>query len=75
VNCGPVSARKDARLIARIATRDTLLNTYITTYVRLTPTEQSALLATMPVTKLLDGEPDKEVSVFGAVLRNRRQPG
>jgi hypothetical protein len=44
-----------------------LLHTYITTSVRLTPAERRALLANRPVIKLLDAEPDKEVSVFGAV--------
>jgi hypothetical protein len=44
-----------------------LLESYITTYVRLTSAERSALLANRPVTKLLDADPDKEVSVFGAV--------
>ena len=44
-----------------------LLNTYITNSVRLTPAERSALLTDRPVTKLLDAEPDKEVSVFGAI--------
>ena len=44
-----------------------LLNTYITTYVRLTPAERTTLLTNGPVTKLLDAEPSKEVAVFGAV--------
>jgi hypothetical protein len=44
-----------------------LLDTYITTYVRLTPAERSALLANTPVIKLLDADPQKEVAIFGAV--------
>jgi hypothetical protein len=44
-----------------------LLNSYITTYVRLTPAERRSLLAGSSVTKLLDADPSKEVSVFGAV--------
>jgi hypothetical protein len=44
-----------------------VLDRYITTYVRLTAAERSALLANRPVTKLLDADPEKELSVFGAV--------
>ena len=44
-----------------------LLNTYITNSVRLTPAERSALLTNRAVTRLLEAEPGKEVSVFGAV--------
>jgi hypothetical protein len=44
-----------------------VLNTYITNSVRITPAERSALLTNSAVTRLLDAEPDKEVSVFGAV--------
>jgi hypothetical protein len=55
------------RQAAAEASFPSLLNTYITTYVRLTPAERGALLANRPVTRLLDAEPDKEVAVFGAV--------
>ena len=44
-----------------------LLDTYLTTHVHLTPAEQKSLLSNVPVTKLLEADPDKEVSVFGAV--------
>lgn len=43
------------------------LDRYITTSVRLTPAERASLLAGAPVTKLLDADPAKEVSFFGAV--------
>jgi hypothetical protein len=44
-----------------------LLNTYISTHVRLTPAERTALVSGSPVTRLLDADPSKEVAVFGAV--------
>ncbi len=44
-----------------------LLDTYLTTHVHLTPAEQKSLLSNVPVTKLLEADPNKEVSVFGAV--------
>jgi hypothetical protein len=44
-----------------------LLDTYLTTHVHLTPAEQKSLLSSVPVTKLLEADPNKEVSVFGAV--------
>ena len=44
-----------------------LLNTYVTTSVRLTRPEREALLAGKPVTSLLDAVPETEVAVFGAV--------
>ena len=43
------------------------LNSYINTYVHLTPAERTALLSGAPVTKPLDADPAKEVSFFGAV--------
>jgi hypothetical protein len=63
--CGvsPAASRQEAP----DASFPSLLDTYITTYVRLTPVERRALLDNRPVTKLLDAEPDKEVAVFGAV--------
>jgi hypothetical protein len=43
------------------------LNSYITKYVKLTPTQQSQLAAGQPVSKILDSDPSKEVAVFGAI--------
>jgi hypothetical protein len=47
-----------------------LLNAYITEYVRMTPAERTSLLMGAPVIKLLDADPVKEVSLFGAVWIN-----
>jgi len=44
-----------------------LLNSYITTSVRLTRPAREALLAGEPVTSLLDAVPETEVAIFGAV--------
>jgi hypothetical protein len=44
-----------------------LLETYVTQHVRLTPKERASLLDGNPVTKPLDADPAKEVSLFGAV--------
>ena len=44
-----------------------LLDTYFTAHVHLTPAERKSLLSNVPVTKLLEADPNKEVSVFGAV--------
>ena len=46
-----------------------LLDTYLTTHVHLTPAERKSLLSNVPVTKLLETDPSKEVSVFGAGAR------
>ena len=46
------------------------LDDYVSTAVRLTAAERAALVGGQPVTKLLDGDPAKEVSVFGAVWIN-----
>ena len=43
------------------------LDTYLTTHVHLTPAERKSLLSNVPVTKLLEADPNKEVSLFGAV--------
>jgi hypothetical protein len=43
------------------------LDSYIKNYVKLTPEEQTQLLAGQPVTRLLDTDPSKEVAIFGAV--------
>jgi len=43
------------------------LDSYIKTYVKLTPEEQQQLLAGQPVTRLLETDPSKEVAIFGAV--------
>ena len=43
------------------------LNSYINSYVKLTSDEQKRLLAGEPVTRLLDGDPSKEVAIFGLV--------
>jgi len=43
------------------------LDSYIKSYVKLTPDEQTQLLAGQPVTQLLDTDPSKEVAVFGAI--------
>jgi hypothetical protein len=43
------------------------LDSYIKSYVTLTPDEQTQLLAGQPVTRLLDTDPSKEVAIFGAV--------
>ena len=43
------------------------LDSYIKSYVKLTPDEQTRLLAGQPVTRLLDTDPSKEVAIFGAV--------
>jgi hypothetical protein len=44
-----------------------LLDAYLTRDVRLTEAERGLLLAGTPVTKPLDADPSKEVSLFGAV--------
>ena len=44
-----------------------LLDKYLTTHVHPTPAERKSLLSNVPVTKLLEADPNKEVSVFGAV--------
>jgi len=46
------------------------LDSYIKSYVKLTPEEQKKLLAGQPVTKLLDADPNSEVALFGAVWIN-----
>ena len=46
------------------------LDSYIKSYVKLTPEEQKQLLAGQPVTRLLDTDPAKEVAIFGAVWVN-----
>jgi hypothetical protein len=43
------------------------LDSYIKSYVKLTPDQQTHLLAGQPVTRLLDTDPAKEVAIFGAV--------
>jgi hypothetical protein len=53
--------------ISREASFPPLLNEYLTTFVRLTPEERRWLLTGASVTKMLDADPGKEVSVFGAV--------
>jgi hypothetical protein len=44
-----------------------LLDAYLTTQVHLTAAERKSLSSNVPVTKLLEADPSKEVSVFGAV--------
>ncbi len=46
------------------------LDSYISSYVKLTSKEQTRLLAGEPVTRLLDVDPSKEVAIFGAVWVN-----
>jgi hypothetical protein len=46
------------------------LDSYIKSYVKLTPEEQKQLLAGQPVTRLLETDPAKEVAIFGAVWVN-----
>jgi len=46
------------------------LDSYIKSYVKLTPEEQKQLLAGQPVARLLDSDPAKEVAVFGAIWVN-----
>ena len=46
------------------------LEDYLTTIVRPTQAERRNLIAGQPITKLLDGDPNTEVSVFGAVWVN-----
>ena len=60
VTGGAQSAQSPAPLPAR-------LDSYIKTYVKLTPEEQQRLLAGKPVTQLLESDPAKEVAIFGAV--------
>jgi hypothetical protein len=43
------------------------LDAYITSHVKLTAAQRTELLAGQPVTRLLDADPAREVSVFGAV--------
>jgi hypothetical protein len=43
------------------------LDSYLKSDVKLTPQEQTKLLAGQPVTRLLDTDPAKEVAIFGAV--------
>ena len=43
------------------------LEKYLSESVKLTPLERSTLFSNAPVSKLLDGDPAKEVSIFGAV--------
>ncbi len=49
------------------ATLSAVLETYISTHVRLAPAERNALLSGSPVTKLLNSDASNEVAVFGAV--------
>lgn len=42
------------------------LESFIKSYVKLTPEERTQLFAGQPVTRLLDTDPSKEVAVFGA---------
>jgi hypothetical protein len=49
------------------ATLPPQLETYVSTYVKRTPAQQTQLVSGQPVTKLLDADPSKEVAVFGAV--------
>ena len=44
-----------------------LLDAYLTTHVHLTPAERKSLLSNVAVTKMLEADPNKEVSLFGAV--------
>ena len=60
VTGGAQSAQSPAPLPAR-------LDSYIKTYVKLTPEEHQRLLAGKPVTQLLESDPAKEVAIFGAV--------
>ena len=43
------------------------LNAYISKYVKLTPAERSKMTSGAPLVKLLESDPTREVSVFGAV--------
>jgi len=70
-----LSAALAAVLVATVA--DTAINTppafpqrlesYLTDGVRLTEAQRKELLAGAPVTKLLDVDEGKEVSIFGAI--------
>ena len=48
------------------------MNAYITKYVKLTPAERSEAAVGPPVVKLLQSDPAREVSVFGAVWIKER---
>lgn len=43
------------------------LESYVTKVVRLTPAQRKQLFSGQPVTKLLDADPSREVSVFGGI--------
>jgi hypothetical protein len=43
---------------------------YVTQHVKLTPAQHTQLMQGQPVTRLLDADPSREVSVFGAVWIN-----
>lgn len=45
----------------------TLLNDYVTRHVKLTPAQKTQLSQGHPVTRILDGDPSREVGVFGAI--------
>ena len=59
---GPLRASQETK-----ASFPSLLDAYLTTHVHLTPAERKSLMSNGPVTKLLEADPNKEVSVFGAV--------
>ena len=44
-----------------------LLESYVTNVVKLTPAQRKQLFAGEPVTQMLDADPSREVSVFGAI--------
>ena len=46
------------------------LETYVTDYVKLTPSQRAQLMAGKPVTRMLDADPSHEVSVVGAIWVN-----
>lgn len=50
------------------------LNTYLTTVVHPTAAERGRLLSGMPLTRLLEGDATKELSVFGAIWINAPIP-
>ena len=43
------------------------LESYVTNVVKLTPTQRKQLFAGEPVTQMLDADPSREVSLFGAI--------
>lgn len=55
------------RATAQQAALPERLQQYLTQHVKLTPAEITSVAAGKPITKLLDGDPGKEVSVFGVV--------